>query len=83
MRVGLVTPPGLLGEFVGQVVRPAGHELFVAPHLDALFEQTGETPDVVLFAPHVDGEPAHEVLQRARQAGLDIPHAIYLGLEAT
>ncbi|MCA9627509.1 MAG: response regulator [Myxococcales bacterium] len=81
MRVGLVTPPGLLGEFVGQVVRPAGHELFVAPHLDALFEQTGEAPDVVLFAPHVDGEPAHEVLQRARQAGLEIPHAIYLGLE--
>ncbi len=81
MRVGLVTPPGLLGEFVGQVVRPAGHELFVAPHLDALFEQTGESPDVVLFAPHVDGEPAHEVLQRARKAGIEIPHAIYLGLE--
>ncbi len=82
MRVGLVTPPGLLGEFVAQVLRPLGHELSVAPHLDALLEQSSELPEVVLFAPHIDGEPAHVVLARARSAGVELSHAIYLGLES-
>ncbi len=82
MRVGLVTPPGLLSEFVGQVVRPAGHELWVAPGVAALMEQASQEPDVVLFAPHVDGQRAAVALHQAREAGFALPGAVYLGLTA-
>src|SRR3954463_2839595 len=78
MHVGLVTPPGLLGDFVARAVEPAGHTLCVAPSLHALLEQAEPAPDVVLFAPIVDDRPAHEALARARDEGLVTPRALYL-----
>lgn len=80
MHVGLVTPPGLLGDFVARALEPAGHALSVAPSLNALYEQAESTPDVVLFAPIVEDRPAHEALSRARDDGLVVPRALYLGL---
>jgi CheY-like chemotaxis protein/class 3 adenylate cyclase len=82
MQVGLVTPPGVLGEFVARALAPAGHALAVAPDLDALVSQNGSAPAVVLFAPIVDGKPAASVLDQARDAGLAPERAIYLGLDS-
>jgi CheY-like chemotaxis protein/class 3 adenylate cyclase len=82
MQVGLVTPPGVLGQFVAQAVGPAGHKLAVAPDLDALIEQAAEVPAVVLFAPVVGGVSATEALQTARDAGVAPERAVYLGLDA-
>jgi DNA-binding response OmpR family regulator len=81
MQVGLVTPPGVLGEFVARALEPAGHRLAVAPDLEALLEQADEAPKVVIFAPVVDGVPAAEMLERARARGLAPEKAIYLGLD--
>ncbi len=81
MQVGLVTPPGVLGEFVARALEPAGHKLNVAPDLDALLEQAEDKPEVVLFAPVVDGQTAIEVLAEARGAGLAPERAVYLGLD--
>src|SRR6185503_12282761 len=81
MQVGLVTPSGVLGEFVLRALAPAGHALFVAPDLDALVSQNGSAPEVVLFAPIVDGRPAARVLDQARDSGLAPERAIYLGLD--
>jgi CheY-like chemotaxis protein/class 3 adenylate cyclase len=80
MHVGLVTPPGVLGDFVARAVEPAGHSLSVAPSVHALFEQAETTPDVVLFAPVVEERPAHEALSQARSDGLAVERALYLGL---
>ena len=80
MQVGLVTSPGVLGQFVARAIAPAGHELSVAPDLPALLEQTDEPPQVVLFAPIVGGRPARDALGSAREAGLAPERAIFLGL---
>jgi len=80
MYVGLVTPPGVLGEFVARALTPAGHTLSVAPSVEALFEQTDAAPDVVLFAPIIDERPAHEALSEARANGFSVERSVYLGL---
>jgi DNA-binding response OmpR family regulator len=82
MRVGLVTPPGLLGSFVARALEPSGHALTVATSLARLAEQA-ETPcDVVLFAPIVEDRDAIDVLEQARGEGTAPAHAIYFGLDA-
>ncbi len=80
MHVGLVPPPGVLGDLVARAVEPAGHALSVAPSVHALFEQAETKPDVVLFAPVIEDRPAHEALSRARSEGLPVERAVYLGL---
>jgi DNA-binding response OmpR family regulator len=80
MQVGLVTPPGVLGEFVARALEPAGHELHVAPDLDALLEQTEARLEVVVFAPVVAGRPAEQELGEGRARGLAAEQALYLGL---
>ena len=80
MQVGLVTPPGVLGDFVARAVEPAGHALHVAPSISALLEQAETRLDVVLFAPIVEDRPAHEALAQARNEGLTVECAVYLGL---
>jgi CheY-like chemotaxis protein/class 3 adenylate cyclase len=79
VRVGLVTPPGLLGELVSRVLTPAGHELAIAPSVDALFADAA--PEVVLFAPRIDERSAVEVLAEAREAGFGVERAVLLGLD--
>lgn len=81
MHVGLVTAPGVLGQFVARAVEPAGHSLSVAPDLNALLEQSVEAIQVVLFAPIVGGIAAEDALGRARSAGIAPEHAVYLGLD--
>jgi CheY-like chemotaxis protein/class 3 adenylate cyclase len=81
MQVGLVTPPGILGEFVARVLEPAGHELSIAPDLDALFELSETPPDVLVFAPLVDKQLAVGALEHARSEGRQLPRAVYLGLQ--
>jgi len=81
VQVGLVTPPGVLGQFVAQAIEPAGHRLSVAPDLEALVEQAESPPAVVLFAPVVAGVPAAAALEQARAAGLAPERAVYLGLD--
>lgn len=80
MLVGLVTPPGILGDFVGRTLEPAGHELCVAVALQPLLDQAPRVPDVVLFAPWVDGGTAMDALARADAAGHAPPRSVYLGL---
>ena len=79
MQVGLVTPPGLLGDFVERAVKPAGHQLTIAPDLHALVEQ--RVPDVVLLAPVIAGAPAERALGLAAGLGLRSEQLIYLGLD--
>src|SRR5688572_2642509 len=81
MHVGLVTPPGVLGQFVSQALAIAGHRLAVAPELEALFEQSEEKPEVILFAPIVNGMTAVAALEQARAAGIAPERAVYLGLD--
>lgn len=81
MQIGLVTPPGVLGQFVTQAIEPAGHKLSVAPDLEALLSQAETEPDVVLFAPVVGGIPATKALEAAREAGVAPERAVYLGLD--
>lgn len=81
MQVGLVTSPGVLGQFVSRALGPAGHTLIVAPELDALLAQSDPPPEVVLFAPNVSGTPANEALELAREHGLAPERSIYLGLD--
>jgi CheY-like chemotaxis protein/class 3 adenylate cyclase len=81
VQVGLITPPGVLRDFVRAALEPAGHGLSVAPDLEALFEHAEEPPEVVLFAPVVDGCRAPDVLAQARSAGLAPERAVYLGLD--
>lgn len=81
MQVGLVTSPGVLGQYVARALEPAGHELHVAPDLGALREQTDPAPQVVLFAPMVSGVRAARALEEAQAQGLAPERAIYLGLD--
>ncbi len=81
MQVGLVTPPGVLGEFVARAIEPAGHRVSVAPDVAALLDQSDPKPSVVLFAPVVDGSSAAVALERAKSAGLAVERAVYLGLD--
>jgi DNA-binding response OmpR family regulator len=81
MQVGLVTPPGVLADFVQRAIEPAGHRLAVAPNLVALCDQSPEPPRVVVFAPVLDGRPADEVLAEARARGIDPGRTLYLGLD--
>ena len=81
MQLGLVSPPGVLGEFVARAVEPAGHRLAMAPEVKSLLEQSAAALDVVLFAPVVEGRPAIDALQQARAAGVTLERAIYLGLD--
>jgi DNA-binding response OmpR family regulator len=81
MDVGLITPPGVLKEFVARAIEPAGHRLSVAPDLAALLEQAEAGLDVVLFAPVVADAPAARALEQARQAGFQLERTIYLGLD--
>ncbi|MBK8997856.1 MAG: response regulator [Myxococcales bacterium] len=83
MHVGLVTPPGVLGQFVAQAIEPAGHDLTVAPDLEALLEQAAADLDVVLFAPVVAGVPATRALSAAQAAGVAPERAVYLGLDVS
>ncbi len=80
MQVGLVTPPGILGEYVLRTLAPAGHQLAVAPDLEALLEQAEARPEVVLFAPVVAGRPAAEELAAAEARGVRPERALYAGL---
>ncbi len=81
MHVGLVTAPGVLGQFVSRAIEPAGHSLAIAPDLDALLEQSEAPVQVVLFAPVVDGMPAADALTRAQSSGVAPERAVYLGLD--
>ncbi len=80
MQIGLVTPPGLLGDFVARAVKPAGHRLGIAPDLGALIEQNPRL-DVVLMAPVVAGQSASAAFAEACRAGFLPEHLIYLGLD--
>jgi DNA-binding response OmpR family regulator len=82
MHLGLVTPPGVLGQFVARAVEPAGHRLWIAPDVTALLSQAETELAVVLFAPIVDGAPAAIALEQARARGAKLERAVYLGLDA-
>jgi CheY-like chemotaxis protein/class 3 adenylate cyclase len=81
MQVGLLTPPGVLRDFVARAIAPAGHELVTAPDAAALREQLGDTPEVVLFAPAVAGKRGAAALGQAQEQGLKPSRTIYLGLD--
>ncbi|HEY6562129.1 MAG TPA: response regulator [Polyangiaceae bacterium] len=81
MQIGLVTPPGILGQFVARAVEPAGHTLTVAPTPSALFAQASAEISVVLFAPLVDGQPAAKILDGERASGRALPKAVYFGVD--
>jgi DNA-binding response OmpR family regulator len=83
MQVGLLTPPGVLRDFVARALAPAGHELVTAPDAEALRSLLGESPEVVIFAPSVAGARGAAALTRARQSGLNPARAIYLGLDGS
>jgi CheY-like chemotaxis protein/class 3 adenylate cyclase len=53
----------------------------MAPEVKSLLEQADPVPEVVLFAPVVEGQPAVAALQQARSAGVPLERAIYLGLD--
>jgi CheY-like chemotaxis protein/class 3 adenylate cyclase len=81
MQVGLLTPPGVLRDFVARAIAPAGHELVTAPDATALRDLLGEAPEVVLFAPAVAGRRGASALGHAREQGLRPARSIYLGLD--
>lgn len=81
MQVGLLTPPGVLRDFVARALAPAGHELVTAPEPTALRELLGAAPEVVLFAPAVAGARGAAALALAKDAGLAPSRSIYLGLD--
>ena len=81
MQVGLLTPPGVLRDFVARAIAPAGHELVTAPDALALRDLLGDTPEVVLFAPAVAGKRGASALELAMEQGLKPARSIYLGLD--
>lgn len=81
MQIGLLTPPGVLRDYVARVIAPAGHELITAPNANALRELIGDTPEVVLFAPAVAGARGPASLERAQELGLHPARSVYLGLD--
>ncbi len=80
MQVGLLTPPGVLRDFVARAIAPAGHELVTAPDPNALRSLLGDAPEVVLFAPAVAGTHGVATLGQAQKQGLNPARSIYLGL---
>lgn len=81
MQVGLLTPPGVLRDFVARAIAPSGHELVTAPSADALRNLLGDEPEVVLFAPSVAGASGVKALGQAQKLGLKPLRSIYLGLD--
>jgi DNA-binding response OmpR family regulator len=81
VQIGLVTPPGILGQFVARALEPAGHAVRIAPSLSALRAQAPDALSVVLFAPIVEGQPAARALELAERAGDAPGRAIYLGID--
>jgi CheY-like chemotaxis protein/class 3 adenylate cyclase len=81
MQVGLLTPPGVLRDFVARAIAPAGHELVTAPDPNALRSLLGDAPEVVLFAPAVAGTRGIAALGQAQKQGLNPARSIYLGLD--
>lgn len=81
MQVGLLTPPGILRDFVARAIAPSGHELVTAPDARALRDLLGDAPEVVLFAPTVAGARGVQALGHAQEAGLKPARSIYLGLD--
>jgi CheY-like chemotaxis protein/class 3 adenylate cyclase len=81
MQVGLLTPPGILRDFVARAIAPSGHELVTAPDARALRQLLGDAPEVVLFAPTVAGARGVEALEHAQKQGLQPGRSIYLGLD--
>jgi CheY-like chemotaxis protein/class 3 adenylate cyclase len=81
MQVGLLTPPGVLRDFVARAIAPAGHQLITAPDPSALRNLIGDAPEVVVFAPVVAGAHGAALLARAEQQGLRPARSIYLGLD--
>jgi CheY-like chemotaxis protein/class 3 adenylate cyclase len=81
MQVGLLTPPGVLRDFVARAIAPAGHELVTAPSADALRNLLGDEPEVVLFAPAVAGTSGVKALGQAQKQGLKPLRSVYLGLD--
>jgi CheY-like chemotaxis protein/class 3 adenylate cyclase len=81
MQVGLLTPPGVLRDFVARAIAPAGHELVTAPDPNALRGLLGDAPEVVLFAPAVAGTRGIAALGQAQKQGLNPARSIYLGLD--
>lgn len=81
MQVGLLTPPGVLRDFVARAITPSGHELVTAPDASALRNLIGDEPDVVVFAPAVAGGRGAVALERAQKLGLKPARSIYLGLD--
>jgi len=83
MQVGLLTPPGVLREFVARAISPSGHELVTAPDANALRNLIGDEPEVVLFAPAVAGGRGVLALGQAQKLGLKPGRSIYLGLDGS
>src|SRR4051812_18808540 len=83
MQVGLLTPPGVLRDFVARAIAPSGHELVTAPDANALRNLIGDAPQVVLFAPAVAGSRGVTALRQAHTLGLKPARSIYLGLDGT
>jgi CheY-like chemotaxis protein/class 3 adenylate cyclase len=81
MQVGLLTPPGVLRDFVARAIAPAGHELVTAPDAVALRNLIGDAPEVVVFAPAVAGGRGAAVLSHAQKLGLHPTRSVYLGLD--
>ncbi|HKY40389.1 MAG TPA: response regulator [Polyangiaceae bacterium] len=82
MQVGLLTPPGVLRDFVARAIAPAGHALVTAPDPNALRGLLGDAPEVVLFAPAVAGTRGIAALGQAQKQGLNPARSIYLGLDS-
>jgi DNA-binding response OmpR family regulator len=82
VQIGLVTPPGILGQFVARALEPAGHQLSVAPNLDSLLAQAPASISAVLFAPIIEGQSANAILEQARARGVAFGRAVYLGLDS-
>ena len=83
MQVGLLTPPGVLRDFVARAIAPSGHELVTAPDPNALRNLIGDEPEVVLFAPAVAGSRGATALSQAQKLGLKPSRSIYLGLDGS
>jgi CheY-like chemotaxis protein len=83
MNVGLLTPPGILRDFVARALLPSGHELVTAPDAQALRALLGDRPEVVVFAPIVAGTRGVQALDRASRSGLRPKRSIYLGLDGS
>src|SRR5688500_1677922 len=80
MQVGLLTPPGVLRDFVARAIAPAGHALVPAPDASAHRNLLGDAPEVVVFAPSIAGTRGVAALGQAHEQGLSPARSVYLGL---